>query len=249
MKIGTFTVALLLLLLTAACLDRPKAKPAPELPPTAQGDSTLYGLVCDGSNDTILVFLRDPYDGSDPDTLHILDATRAHRVFGSLRIGDKVAMMRSQADSTKADIVIVTQDLLGQWCYRVKPRLRRRADISDDDAGLLYAQLNDSLRQLLQSEQEFGFTIKIDSAAQPIGRRAVSAMGADEERLVELPPLKRYRQWCIRNGQLLLTEMTVDSLGNRVSLSTDTADFVSLTPDSLILRFPDSLHHYYRKVE
>ena len=46
------------------------------------GDSTVYGLACDGCNDTILVFL--PRTGGDPDTFNILGASKQHQVFGRM---------------------------------------------------------------------------------------------------------------------------------------------------------------------
>lgn len=234
-------ITLLLALLAAGCGSQEK----PSLPYTGQlpvdGDSTVYGLVCDGSNDTIMVFLREPYDGSDPDTFNILAATTAHRVFGVPRIGDRVAMVRDTADTASASIVIVTQDMLGQWCYRVKPVLSRLTAI---DGQTLTP---DSLERLLETEREYGISIKADSVAMSIGQRA--SANADETSPVTYPRMKRYRQWFIRNGQLILVESIPDSLGNTSTTSSDTADFVRLTADSLVLRFDDGEHSFYRKAE
>ena len=207
----------------------------------AMGDSTVYGLVCDGSNDSIVVFLSDPYDGSDPDTLDILDASSLHQVFGILRIGDKVALKRNAEDSTKADIVIVTQDLMGQWCYKVKPTLRRRAGMDS------YHLQPDSVKHLLEEEREFGLMLKADSVAFSIGVRPNATV--DEESPVEYPKVKRYRQWYISNGRIMLTEAEVDSAGNSLPVSVDTVDLVRLDADSLVLRFSDGEHSYYRKKE
>ena len=38
-------------------------------------------------------------------------------------------------------------------------------------------------------------------------------------------------------------------MGNAVVLSTDTARLLLLTPDSLVLQFPDGPQYYYKKVE
>ena len=233
--------ALAVLCLTFGCSVPQKRQPLAAGQPSAAGDSTLYGLVCDGSNDSIVVFLNDPSDGSDPDTLDILDASSRRQVFGTLRIGDKVALKRNAADSTKADIVIVTQDLIGQWCYKVKPTLRRRAGMQPVE------ELPDSVRKMLDEEREYGFTLKIDSLAMPVGMRQRAA--ADEESPVEYPRMKRYRQWYISNGRLLLTQARVDSVGNPLPAVVDTAALVLLTPDSLILRFADGDHSYYRKTD
>ena len=231
---------LLLTVLLGACLQKEPARTTTPLPVANPSDSTLYGLVCDGSNDSILVLL--PLTGED--TLDILDASLQQRVFGSLRVGDRVAIMRDTASDSRAQSVIVTQDLLGQWCYKVRPTLRRRPGMEHDMQTS--SQLSDSINELLQQELEYGMNIKIDSVVMPIGMRNRTA---NEDSPVEYPPLKRYRQWYISNGQLLLTVMTIDSLGNAMPAATDTASFVLLNADSLVLRFADGEHSYYRKTE
>ncbi|MCR4603484.1 MAG: lipocalin family protein [Prevotella sp.] len=204
----------------------------------ATDDSTIYGMTCDGSNDTILIFLKDPYDGTDPDTLNILEASKNHHVFGSLRIGDKLAISLDSADKKKARQVIVTQDLLGDWCYKVKPTLKRTARMNDS-----ISIMGDSLQKLLDIERELGFTLKADSSAMPIGSRRQN----DEESPVEYPRAKRYHQWYIHDGQLLLIETRIDTLGNMTPIATDTTELVMLTSDSLTLRFADGEHSFYRK--
>ena len=244
-----FALYILAALVLAACSTSLPQQPTANSRTMADSDdTTIYGLVCDGSNDTIIVFLHDPYDGTDPDTLNILEASRAQQVFGALRIGDKVAIIRDTADDKRASLVIVTQDLLGQWCYKVKPTLRRRVAMDSLATDSLISEQPDSIKRMLNTEVEYGVTLKIDSVAMPIG------MGADRTytdgaQLVEFPPLKRYRQWYIRDGKLLLTQMKLDSLGNTAPLSTDTATLVVLTPDTLVLRFPDGEQAYYKKAE
>ena len=213
----------------------------------AMGDSTLYGLACDGCNDTIIVFLHAPYDGSDPDTLNILEASSRHRVFGNVRIGDRLAIVRDRNDSTRADRVIVTQDLIGQWCYKVKPVLRERAGMRADSAGEYYGIDADSLEALLSEEREYGLSLKIDSVAMSIGSMRQPA--TEEDSPVEFPKMKHYRRWCISNGHLLLTQARPDTLGHDQQEQTDTAELVMLTADTLVLLFADGEHGYYRKVE
>lgn len=213
-----------------------------------EGDSTIYGLACDGCNDTIVVFLRSPYEGDDPDTLNILEASRRHRVFGVPRIGDKLALVRNAQDSTKADIVIVTEDFQAQWCYKVLPTLKQHAGM---DHAALAAQLSvlpDSLSKLLTTEHEYGFQIKAEGVASPIGMRYRNEEAANEQ-LVVYPEGKRYREWRIFNGRLILTETGIDSLGNIFQKGSDTAEFVTLTPDTLVLRFADGLQGFYKKAE
>jgi hypothetical protein len=66
---------------------------------------------------------------------------------------------------------------------------------------------------------------------------------------VEYPVLKRYREWHLFNGHLILNETMLDSLGNQQLVCSDTADFVLMRRDSLVLRFADGERSYYRKVE
>ena len=135
----------------------------------AEDDRTIYGLVCDGCNDTIVIFLpmsfKGDYNGSNPDTLNILEASRRHQVFGQLRIGDKLAMMRNEHDSTVADLVIVTEDMLGSWCYKVLPTLKRRADMDGQTESQVMEQLPDSVLDLLKVEREYGIAIKNNNVA------------------------------------------------------------------------------------
>lgn len=210
---------------------------------TIEGDTTIYGLACDGCNDTIIVYLQSPYMGSDPDTLNILEATRSHHIFGHPRIGDKVAIMRNDSDATVADIVIVIEDLQAEWCYKVRPSLRQRAGM--DETNLL--TLPDSLRKRLFMEREYGIHLKSDGTALPIGmmRRGGTS---DEESPVVYPELRRYFEWHIFNGQLVLQTSRTDSTGVKSFMVSDTADIVMITPDTLVLRFSDHEQAYYKRM-
>lgn len=242
---------LFLILLTAlmvACADN---KTANDVASTDSqqvlNDSTIYGLACDGCNDTILVFLTLDYDGSDPDTLRILEATRSHQVFGQIRIGDRLAIVPNAQDSTVADMVIVIEDLMGQWGRQVLPTLRERAGMEGLSRLQKENSLPDSIRELLTIPQEYTFVLKPDNMC--FARGSQRAHTTDEVLPVDYPVQKRYREWHILNGQFLFTEAGTDSLGNAVVLSTDTARLLLLTPDSLVLQFPDGPQYYYKKVE
>lgn len=241
--LALFTVTALLLLAGCTAQLKPVHNVARQTDPT---DSTIYGLACEGSNDTIIVFLRQPYNGSDPDTLNVLEATRRQQVFGTVRIGDQLAIMRNADDSCVADIVIVTQDLLGQWAYKVKPTLRMRADMENDSLHQTVSLPYDSIRRLLDEEREYGYVFKIDSVVVPLNIRPI---GAEDESPVAYPPVKQYRQWKIYNCRVLLTEMTIDTLGYGRPLAVDTAQLISLTADTLVLRFADGDKGFYRKAD
>ena len=70
---------------------------------------------------------------------------------------------------------------------------------------------------------------------------------ADENSPVIFPPFKRYRQWHLYNGQLILSETSRDTLGNVSITNNDTAAFVMLRRDTLVLRFSDKEQGYYRR--
>lgn len=207
-------------------------------------DATIYGLACDGCNDTIVVFLTLDYDGGDPDTLNVLDATRQHMVFGNIRIGDKLAIVRDEQDSTKARMLVDLDNLMGEWCQQVLPTLRERADMEGLTHHEKVEQLPDSIRELLHIPHEYTYVFKSDNVLFTKGanRQATS----DEMLPVEYPPLKRYREWAFNKGQFLLIESKTDSLGNSIVVSTDTVDLMLLTPDSLVLRFNNGPRGFYR---
>ena len=238
-----------LLLLTVALIvatscgqgSGPTASQLNDSPSPQAGDSTLYGLACDGCNDTVLVYLPLPYDDRDPDTLNILEASRQGHVYGQLRIGDKLVIVRNSQDTAVADMVVSTNALQGEWCFRVKPTLRLRPDGS-------HLQLNDSLRRLLEVEREYGFIIKPDSQVFPKGFGGAARTSDDASDIV-YPAPRRYRRWAVSNGRLLLSEAIIDSVGTVKTMTVDTASFVRLTADTLVLRFCDGEHEYYRKAE
>lgn len=208
-------MATLATLLTAACgtrnghvTDTEEVKTVERLP----GDSMVYGLACDGCNDTILVLL--PLTGEDPDTFDILDATTAGSVFGRPAIGDNVAIITNGEDRRVADLVVDIEQLKGEWCYQLKTL-------------------------------EFGMEIKSEHIVRPIG---MSQFRNSEKRdSMNIPPQKRYREWNLLNGRLLLSETRRDTAGVTTTTNVDTAQFVLLQPDSLILRFNDGTErNYYR---
>ena len=207
------------------------------------GDSTVYGLACEGCTDSLLVFL--PFSGGDPDTIDILNARVQRRVFGRPDIGDMVAVVLNAHNKSEADIVINIDRLKGEWCYIVHPRLRPRAGVSADSIVQLPADFPDSLREKWFQPREYGIEIRRDYTARPIG---VQRNNDDRQNgPVVYPEVKRYREWHIYNGHLLLSEARRDTLGNQQVTNTDTADIVFMRRDTLLLRFSDHEQGYYRK--
>ena len=207
------------------------------------GDSTIYGLACEGCTDSILVFL--PFSGGDPDTIDILNARVQRRVFGRPDIGDMVAVVMTANNKSEADIVINIDRLKGEWCYMVMPRLRPRAGAKADSIVQLPPDFPDSLRRKWFQPREYGIKIRRDDTTRPIG---IQRNNADRQNgPVIYPEVKRYREWRIYNGHLLLSEARRDTMGNQHITHTDTADIVFMRRDTLLLRFSDHEQGYYRK--
>jgi len=210
-----------------------------------EGDSTVYGLACDGCNDTIVVFLPIKDIAADPDTFNVLNATRCHHVFGRLRAGDKIAVVRNPEDSTVADYVIDMENLRGTWCYEVMPTLHIRADMAGRTENQILSSLPDSVRELLSIPRQYTMQIKGDHTVMSFGSHFLQ--NEEEEPLVDYPLMRRYGHWNLHNGKLLLTEVGRDSVGNAYALSTDTANFILLSRDTLVLSFKDGVRNYHPK--
>ena len=246
----TFFVLFSIVLLFAACghsgnsneEDQTAGDSLSQDPITQQleGDSTIYGLACEGSNDSLIVVMRTI--NSDPDTIDILNARINRRVFGRPDIGDQVAISMN-ANGEEADIVINIDRLKGEWCYQVMPTLRRLA--GEKGAMQLPPDFPDSLRKKWFQPREYGFELRRDNTVRPIGIQRNEA--ERQPGPVEYPTLKRYRQWHVYNGHILLRETRRDTLGHQQVISTDTADIVFLRRDTLQLRFTDHEQGYYRR--
>lgn len=209
---------------------------------TLEGDSTVYGLACDGCTDSILVYL--PFSGGDPDTIDILNARVQRKVFGRPEVGDEVAFVLNASNKKVADLVINIDRLKGSWCYQVMPKLRRRLGASADSVVQLPPDFPDSLRKKWFQPREYGLELQRDNMVRPIGAQT---RGREQQGPVEYPEMKRYREWHIYNGHLLLMETRRDTTGTRKIVSTDTTDIVVMRHDSLLLRFADHEQGYYRK--
>lgn len=249
----TFFVLFSLVLLLAACgnsgntneNNQTSGDSLSQEPITRQleGDSTIYGLACEGSNDSTLVILTSI--DSNPDTIDILEARINRRVFGRPEIGDQVAITMNTERTSTADIVINIDRLKGEWCYQVMPRLRRRVGAAADSAVQLPPDFPDSLRKKWFQPREYGFELRRDNTVRPIGIQRNEA--ERQPGPVEYPTLKRYRQWHVFNGHILLSETRRDSMGHQQVISTDTADIVFLRRDTLQLRFANREQGYYRR--
>ena len=209
-----------------------------------EGDSTVYGLVCDGCTDTILVFLPVSNIAADPDTFNVLNATKRGKVLGHLRVGDRIGIVRNATDSTVADCVVDLEDLSNTWCYKVTPKLRARADM-EGTTQELPASLPDTLRKRLLEPMEFTMQLRSDRTAMVMGSFQRSRDEMME--LVEYPKPKRYGQWTLFNGKLLLKETAFHPNDSTQTFSIDTAQFVMLGRDTLVLKLDNEIRSYYSK--
>ena len=215
-----------------------------------KNDSTVYGLVCDGCTDSVLVLL--PSDDSDPVKYDIIDATQGHKVFGKLKIGDWVGIMVDPEDSTVATTVVDLDQLKGTWCYKVMPQFRDFATMSKRMQRRMMRDMPDSVKQTFLVPREYGFTLKRQFSASPVGLIGMSNTLEDDSPVV-YPAVAFYSEWHLWNGRLILTSDT-DRGGDpthrhhgTAHLKNDTADFVMMTADTLVLAFRDRTQGYYRR--
>lgn len=235
-------------LLTCACGskhdERAAAGVADSLaivPNTLPGDSTIYGIACDGCNDTILIYL--PTISADPDTMNILAASKQHQVFGRMKIGDVIAIIPNASNPKVGDMVVNVEALKGRWCFLAAPTLRERAGMSSSERANHSLKRDSVLRSILQP-REFGIELKGENTARPISSISYS-IATDENSPVVYPKIKRYRRWHLYNGKLILSETSRDSLGNVFITSSDTAALLLLRPDTMALKFKDRVQGYY----
>ncbi len=238
---GLLTVASLLTMCGSATVKTPDDAPYYFVQPLP-GDSTVYGLACDGCNDTLLILICNIDE--QPDTFSVLEATRAHRVLGRPQTGDLLAVVTDSLQNSTARMVVNMNQLKGRWCYEVTPQLRKRADFTEESRLHFLKNIPDSLRKELFKPREYGFELNGDFTAMPVGRYRDEG----NESPMEYPTQKRYHEWHLLNGRLLLSVSRPDENGNQMITDTDTATFVTLRRDSLVLLFSDNKQQtYYRK--
>ncbi len=213
-----------------------------------QGDKTVYGLACEGCNDTVVVLL--PNDGGDPVTYNILDATRRHKIRGNISIGDWIGVVLNPTDKTKADLVIDLDELKGIWCYIVMPKMRDFEHMSNRKQAQALAAMPDSVKQTYYIPREYGFWLRRRWQAQSVGY-VQEKTSLEEESPVVYPALGYFTGWHIWNGYFVMVsgKPVIDKDGNYgvSELSYDTCSIDYLGNDSLVLSDRDGSRSYYRK--
>ena len=247
----TILAALVATVLLAACATDKKDSAATTVSNGEEwrldGDRTVYGLACEGCNDSTLVLL--PTDGSDPIRYSIIEATKLGRVLGKAKIGDQIGVVPNEQDSLKGDIVVDIDQLKGIWCYIVMPKLRAHEDASERQQARLVEAMEDSLRELYYIPREYGFAMKRDWVAQSVGY--VRETSLEEESPVVYPQLGYFTEWHLWNGDLVVTSGTPtineDKTSSVIDLVCDTCRIDYLQGDSLVLSSGGVSRSYYRK--
>lgn len=207
-----------------------------EIRENVPGDSTLYGLACDGCTDSVVVIL--PYSGGDPDTFDIVNAARDNRIFGEPRIGCRLALTINPARHDEARQVIVLDDIEQQWRIKVMPEI--------------IGEQPDSVVKQLMVPHEYSYLLKSNNQMRTMGNIRPSDT-SDEQKPVEYPTITQYNKWSIYNGKLILAfdmqniiTADNDTLLPSVNAVSDTAEIVYMAADSLVLRINNKLKEFYR---
>jgi len=211
------------------------------------GDSTRYGLACDGCTDSILVFL--PYTGGDPDTFDIITANQQGRIYGRPHIGDELAVILNPEDTVEALAVIDLEELKGSWCYMVTPTLRNIDNMSNRMRRRMMADIPDSVRRSWMKPREYTLRLKRDHTALHV-RGVPRQTTTDEMSPVEYPQVRHYTEWHLYNGRLILKADTIKGFTKEGDVPVvDTVDIRLLRQDTLVLDYQGQRQSYYRKRE
>lgn len=213
-----------------------------------KGDKSVYGLACDGCNDSVVVLLPD--DGSDPVTYNIIDAKRNKKVLGDITIGDWICLLPNDKDKHVADIVVDLDELKGIWCYIVMPKMKAFENMSKKMQARMTEHLSDSIKENFMVPREYGFYLKRHWQSQSVGYMAENT-ALQEESPVVYPKLGWFKEWHIWNCKFVMTygtpKFNKDNTVEVTNLGYDTCDIWYLGKDSLVLNDSDGSRSYYRK--
>lgn len=220
----------------------------PDVKVDIKGDTMVYGLVCDGTTDSVIVLW--PFSG-DPVIYDCIDAHDSHRIIGKPSIGDWVGIIRDSIDTTVVAMAIDLDQLKGTWTYPVMPVMKDLQHMSPRMQKRMMADMPDSIKNTFMVPREYGFTLKRAHQAQAVGYvRSTSTLQSDSP--VEYPKVKRYVQWHMLNGRLILVSAdrkpTKDSdIDAPVEVKMDTLDFIYMDNDSLIMTQNGVRYGFHRK--
>ncbi len=253
MRIKYIAAALCLVLSLIACseskLRKSKSGGRTNAELKLSGDSTVYGLACEGSTDSVLLLL--PNDGSDPVRYNIIDATHNKRIRGKIKTGDWVGLVLNNTDKNVADFVVNLDELKGIWCYIVMPKMRDVGNMSKKMQDRMMNEMSDSLKQTFLVPREYGFWLKRQWEASSVGYVREASTLADESPVV-YPPLGYFVKWHIWNGYFVMVSgkpkyNAENKVEGYTDVSYDTCSIDYLGNDSLVLSDRDGSRSYYRK--
>lgn len=253
MKSKLFAVISAVLLTVTACSNKDKRGSDPMSGHTNDemkmiGDKTVYGLACEGCNDSTILLL--PNDGSDPIKYDIIDAHNKKRVLGDIHVGDWIGVVLNKQDKHVADEVVNLDELKGIWCYVVMPKMRNYENMSKKLQKRIMKNMPDSLKQTYLVPREYGFWLKRQWTAQSVGYVS-SQSSLEDESPVVYPQLGYFTGWHIWNGKLVVVSATpVFNKNNTITTinpRNDTCNIDYLGEDSLVLSDSDGARSYYRK--
>ena len=253
MKSKLFAVISAVLLSATACSNKDSNKSDPMAGHTNEemkmtGDKTVYGLACEGCNDSTILLL--PNDGSDPIKYDIIDAHNKKRVLGSIHVGDWIGVVLNKYDKHIADEVVNLDELKGIWCYVVMPKMRNYENMSKKLQKRIMKNMPDSVKQTYLVPREYGFWLKRQWTSQSVGYIS-SQSSLEDESPVVYPQLGYFIGWHIWNGKLVVVSATpVFNKNNTITTTNprnDTCNIDYLGEDSLVLSDSDGARSYYRK--
>jgi len=216
-------------------------------------DGMVYGLACEGCNDTFVVMIPTASLESKPLKLNVLHAFKKHKLIGKLEPGDWCAVMLNEKDSTVADMVINMDLIKGKWVHQVMPLEKENARdlilLEDPDANV------DSIIQSYMQPVERGFQLMRQGKATTIGANFLGNSEKEDDSFVEYPAGSMYASWKVAFGQIIFSE--ADSIVDpndpdmkrkilNKNCERDTCDLVLLLKDSLQISYKGHISSYYR---
>lgn len=252
MKNLLYCIVVLMFMGAVSCSNKSEDETGNEVPVVEETpDSMVYGLTCDGTNDSVVVLYL--FSGEDPIVYDIQVAKAQGRIIGQPKIGDWIGVLPNPADTTEALMVVDLDQLKGTWTYSVKPVWKDSTKMSRKALRRKMAEVPDSLREAYMVPREYGFTLKRSSKATPVGY-VMRSSSLEDDSPVEYPEVKNYTGWKCRNGRLVLTRVigglsfaSNDADKQEVK---DTFDMLLLTDDSLVLADKTgAVVHFHRQVD
>lgn len=216
-------------------------------------DGMIYGLACEGCNDTFVVMIPTAGLEGKPMKLNILRAFKKNKVIGKLEAGDWCAVMLNEKDANVADMVINMDLIKGKWVHQVMPTEKENARTM-----ILYEDPNANVDSIINSFMipvERGFQLMRQGKAASVGVSILGHTGLEDETFVEYPSGSMYASWRISHGQIIFSEADsiIDpndpDMKRRIlnkNCEHDTCDLVLLLKDSLEISYKGKVSSYYR---